>query len=414
MKCITSIMKNVRYLRDDALVILGATLAAGFVSAVQAAFEAEAKSNVDPDQASAEVMGEQSKAACPLDWPLPPSDELHRVRELLRAERRAHAESRKQIKALERDRDAGRWRASQAVTVDLGAGLKDWVIRDPRSRFTKLHEQDEPEADNIGTLWARDADGLWWRVTCVRGEPRSAYHPLHGRRPAFRDTFGVWHAELGSEKDKDGICRGGNRPAYIDQVSGAAASEHVAPDDDEPSVSDQEIAQAMNHVREDDATTRAMREMIAKSPRVEFKHPLPDGVRFDPEHCVLIDEQHRVGDPLYMGGRYLQFQLIMRLDEAQEAFRKALHEHFDRCLKLCGDDWGWSVDDGRSNCPPRHGSWQLTFSRSDHGTPRDVGVLHATFGAEHSTPIWFVPLGGVPEAIRLLAFHIFEMEFSHG
>lgn len=240
MNCITSIMKNVRYLRDDALVILGATLAAGFVSAVEAAFEAEAKSNVDPNTEPGPPPSSDVS-----------SDELHRVRELLRAERRAHAESRKQIKALERDRDAGRWRASQAVTVDLGAGPKDWVIRDPRSRFTKLHEQDEPEADNIGTLWARDADGLWWRVTCVRGEPRSAYHPLHGRRPAFRDTFGVWHAELGSEKDEDGIYRGGNRPAYIDHGSGAAASEHVAPDDDEPSVSDQEIAQAMNQVRQE-------------------------------------------------------------------------------------------------------------------------------------------------------------------
>ncbi len=55
-----------------------------------------------------------------------------------------------------------------------------------------------PKAERISYGWGYD-DGRWWLVRFTNGEPSAAYHPEHGRTPAWRDTFSQWHVfDLGA------------------------------------------------------------------------------------------------------------------------------------------------------------------------------------------------------------------------
>lgn len=70
--------------------------------------------------------------------------------------------------------------------------------RSLRRKVEDLEAMSESSGSDANhALWGRDDAGLWWRVTCHRGEPVSAYHPFHGRRCVYRDSFGFWHSEAG-------------------------------------------------------------------------------------------------------------------------------------------------------------------------------------------------------------------------
>ena len=89
------------------------------------------------------------------------------------------------------------------------------------------------EAKATTYIWGQDMETRqWWLVECERGEPKRAYHPAHGEKRAFRDTFCRWHARPNDDPFVVGAewsYRDSSPPATTDPPSTAPADFEGAP-----------------------------------------------------------------------------------------------------------------------------------------------------------------------------------------